>query len=254
MEDTAVVTPVWLPHLPAHEREFLRISERNIGDSPRFLLAPESLDTTYYESQFPNWQVLRFPNEHFSNTRTYSHWLTTPDFYKSWGSFEFVLINQTDALIVQFPDSSDFHNVDYVGAPWDPPIRAITIGHRFSLASHDGFWQGPRLTRHLGRSIPVGNGGLSIRRVEELTRITEYLQEQPFRKLTSKFQEDALLCCLGPRWGLRIAPLPLARATFMEKEATRHTDIPPVCGFHALWKWNRRLAEKVIGDYAPEQT
>lgn len=254
MDSTAVATPVWLPHLPSHELAFLKITESHIGNSPRFLLAPDTLDATYYEHEFPDWRILRFPTAHFSNTQTYSQWLTTPDFYKAWHSFEFLMISQTDAVVIKPPDMQQFRNVDYVGAPWSPPIRAINVGDRLSIASRNGAWSGPWATRYLGRAIHVGNGGLSLRRVDKFTRMAEDLQSPPLQRLTPRFQEDALFCCLGSRWDLRVASLELARGTFMEKDAAHEKRIPPVCGFHALWRWNRPVAEKVIRRFLPDQS
>lgn len=254
MDSTAVATPVWLPRLPSHERAFLKITESHISDSPRFLLAPDTLDATYYEHEFPDWRILRFPTAHFSNTQTYSQWLTTPDFYKAWHPFEFLMICQTDAVVIKPPDMQQFRNVDYVGAPWSPPIRAVNVGDRLSIASRNGAWHGPWATRYLGRAIHVGNGGLSLRRVDKFIRFAENLQAPPFQRLTLRFQEDALFCCLGSRWDLQIAPLALARETFMEKEAAQHRNIPSVCGFHALWNVNRALAETVIGSFLPDHT
>ena len=74
----------------------------------------------------------------------YNRLLTSVHFYESFGQFEYVLIFQSDSMLLQRSPYSigDFIGWDYVGAPWsDKPTS------------------------------PGGNGGLSLRRVQSMINV-----------------------------------------------------------------------------------
>ena len=102
------------------------------------------------------------------------------------------------------------------------------------------------VTKRLGRSLSVGNGGLSIRRVEAHISAAEWLTRNIRVRYRETTLEDVLLCAFAPRTGLRIAPPDVAGRVFLETGAATLTHIPDVYGFHALWRWNPTLAESLI--------
>jgi hypothetical protein len=82
---------------------------------------------------------------------TYNNILTRPSFWDLFES-EHVLVTQTDCLMrKRIP--KEFFSYDYVGAPW---------------------WFSPTLFKYPHpRKVYVGNGGLSLRRVDVMKRICE---------------------------------------------------------------------------------
>ena len=238
-----IATPIWRERPTPAEIDFLRITQRTNANVTRWLCSPESLDTTFYASEFPNWEVHRFPDQVFRSVSSYSLWLTAPDFYRAVRGFEFVTICQLDAVLIRDITDLDTTGIDYLGAPWSPPIKVLTPGNRIYVASEQENSQGLWLTKRFGRELAVGNGGLSIRRVEAHIAAAEWLSQHVPLRYRERTLEDVLLCAFAPRTGLRIAPAATGGRTFLETGAAGLTEIPEVYGFHALWRWNPSLAD-----------
>ena len=241
-----IATPIWREAPTDHETAFLRRTNRSNEDVSRWFCAPESLDASFYSQRFPDWQIRRFPDQAFASVTAYSTWLTAPGFYRTVADFEFVTICQLDAVLLKDATRVDMSGMDYLGAPWVPPIKVLTVGSRIYVASTQGGEQGMWLTKHFGRSLSVGNGGLSIRRVDAHIAAVEWLTRRTPERYRETTLEDVLLCAFAPRTGLRIAPSDVAGRVFLETGAATLTDIPDVYGFHALWRWNPALAKSLI--------
>lgn len=237
-----IATPIWREHPSDDEVAFLRRTSRSNAAVHRWFCAPASLDVGFYEQRFPDWRIRRFPNEVFSSVAAYSKWLTAPDFYREITEFEFVTICQLDAVLLRDVTDVDMSGIDYLGSPWVPPLKVLTPGKRIYVASEQGTPQGMWLTKRFGRSLRVGNGGLSIRRVEAHVRAAEWLTSCIPERYRDKTLEDVLLCAFAPRTGLRVARPEFAERIFMETGATSLEANPDVYGFHALWRWNPALA------------
>lgn len=242
MAAVLIATPIWREQPHERERDFLRLTDRSNRNLHRWFCAPESLDVTHYTREFPDWRVKRFPNSVFASVSSYSLWLTAPDFYRTVDEFEFVTICQLDAVLVQDVSDVDTSGIDYLGAPWEPPIKVLTPGNRIYVASDQERSQGLWLTRVFGRNLPVGNGGLSIRRVEAHITATEWLSGHVPLRYREHTLEDVLLCAFAPRTGMRIAPASRASRVFLETGAAGLAKVPDVHGFHGLWRWNPALA------------
>ena len=237
-----IATPIWREQPTESELALLRITDASNSGVHRWFCAPEGLDTTFYTRTFPDWPVHRFPDQVFESVTSYSLWLTAPDFYRTVEEFEFVTICQLDAVLIRDITELDISGFDYLGAPWEPPIRVLTPGNRIYVASEQERSQGLWLTRRFGRALDVGNGGLSVRRVEAHIAAAQWLTRHvplPYRQHTL---EDVLLCAFAPRTRLRIAPAGTAGRVFLETGAAGLSGIPDVYGFHGLWRWNPALA------------
>ena len=244
-ESMVIATPIWREQPTAEELLFLRRTDRNNEEVNRWFCAPSSLDTSFYSREFPDWRVLRFHDQVFSSVSSYSMWLTGPDFYLSVASFEFVTICQLDAVLIKDITNVDPSDIDYLGAPWEPPITVLTPGNRIYVASQHDHDPGMWVTRKFGRRLYVGNGGLSLRRVESHIKATEWLVCHVPRRYRENTLEDVLLCAFAPRTGLRIAPASTASQVFLETGAADLQEIPDVYGFHGLRRWNPSLAHRL---------
>ena len=137
MESVAIVMPIYRPVEAEEEKLSIRRLQLLPVECPRFLVRPSGLDW-----QEPGFEIVEFPSDCFLSTSTYSRLLLSDDFYSRFADFEYILIVQTDALILT-SSLDDFvsRSFDYIDAPW------------FVVEGKD---------RRLSR---VGNGGLSLRRV-----------------------------------------------------------------------------------------
>lgn len=244
--DMAIVTPIWEESLEPTAQEFVTRSLKATTNLPHWLVAPDSLDTTWYEQHFPDLRITRFPDQYFQSSQTYSRLLIDPAFYRPFEAHEFITICQTDAVLIDNPARVNMDNVDYLGAPWNPPLSFLKIGKRLYVTSNFGHGNESRLVRLLGKTIHVGNGGLSIRRITTHIEVTSRIPTTIDHRYFNAINEDALLCSIGLKLGLRIAPRQLAETVFLESEARHLAEVPSVFGFHGLERWNPDLMPLVI--------
>ena len=133
------------------------------------LLVPEDLDTSILQEQFPGVGFTRVSNEWLGcrGIAGYNRMMLSREFYEMFTDYEYILICQTDAWIFrdeleQWCDAG----YDYVAAPW--PKRKIydrpLIRHYLKIRKFF-FRSQKRIIRQQGFN-KVGNGGLSLRRVD----------------------------------------------------------------------------------------
>ncbi|HEX3559049.1 MAG TPA: DUF5672 family protein [Pyrinomonadaceae bacterium] len=171
LKTVAVVVPMYRERLTADEEVSYRHLMRFLGRYDKYFIAPESLTL-----DDPAFDVVRFGDEFFRDTMTYSALLLSSDFYRAFDQYEFILIYQLDALV--FSDQLQEwceRGWDYIGAPWlnckDAPfVEEPTVGNGgFSLRKVKSFlkvlssWRfGPELHRYrdalAGRDNGTGRG------------------------------------------------------------------------------------------------
>lgn len=149
-----VLVPIYLPQLDLLEQYALDKSLQHLQGRDVRLIAPESVPLGYYRSRYPQLPVETFASPAFESIPEYNRLLLNEAFYGRYVSSEFMLILQTDAILLK--DDLDYwcaQPFDYVGAPWPKPFELFVNTGRFE--GKDG--------RHVRAT--VGNGGLSLRRV-----------------------------------------------------------------------------------------
>lgn len=204
-------------------------------------MGPTNLDWNYFLQNWPHVRQESFQNSFFENKESYSNWMLRPDLYARFADFTYLLICQTDALIVRPLEPSSW-TFDYLGAPWSPPYKVgwNPITKKVTTSS---------LT--FGRkTISVGNGGLSIRKTSAFQRFTRGINTERL----GYTNEDIYISYFGPREGLVLAEEQVAAVTFMETGARSWTvgQIPPnVCGFHGLEIYNPALEAHLLAKSGP---
>ncbi|WP_295607631.1 DUF5672 family protein, partial [uncultured Lamprocystis sp.] len=119
-----------------------------------YVISPQRL-TDHLDAFLASWpgkvQVASFADWFFADTHSYSALLSSAAFYRRFACYEYLLIVQTDALVLD--DSLDnwcSRHYSYVGAPW-----------------FKGFDELEQPLSFLG----VGNGGFSLRKVSDFQRV-----------------------------------------------------------------------------------
>lgn len=115
-----------------------------LGNHPLLLVCPETLDISLYTELAAKCggrvKAVRFPDACFRSVSTYNRMMLTPEFYRRFLEYEYILIYQLDAWV--FRDELEFwchKGYAYVGAPF---------------------------FTDRGELLPfAGNGGFSLRRV-----------------------------------------------------------------------------------------
>jgi hypothetical protein len=140
----AVVVPAYRATLTPDERVALDHLDRHLAGHDTFLLMPDGLDVPGLD-----YRPVRFPSRCFADVKAYSRLMLDPALFARFESYEYILIHQLDALVLD-SDVGRFLSLglDYIGAPW---VEYDERGAPF-LAG-------------------VGNGGLSLRRVETFRRL-----------------------------------------------------------------------------------
>ncbi len=143
---------------------------------------------------------------------------------------EYCVTIQNDGFIVN-PESwnPEWLNYDYMGAPWPLPIDD------YSYRTPDG------------EIVRVGNGGVSLRSKKILN--LPYELEFAWRLYYGNANEDGFLTCHNRRllqhYGVKFAPLEVAKYFSREHEIPENQDVDKPFGFHKLNGRNQQYANLI---------
>lgn len=148
-KQVAIVVPVYRPTLDATERVSLRALDRHLGGYDRIALHPMGLALP---PEFDGFRRIALSPRRFRSINAYSAMLMSPDFYRLFRDYRYILIYQTDCLVFR-DELSQWcaAGYSYIGAPW---LRKDRDKQR----------------RHY---LAVGNGGLSLRHVGDHLRVLQ---------------------------------------------------------------------------------
>jgi hypothetical protein len=165
-----VLIPVYKEDLDQDEFFSVKASLRHLDDFDVLFIGPELLDVKYYSKEFSNVPFHYFNKEFFASINGYNKLLTSENFYQTFIDYEYMLILQTDALILKNELSKWIDTgYDYIGAPWPK-------GYSLSIKTNKiPFENGILCTTF------VGNGGLSLRNIQSCIQL---LREFPDLALT----------------------------------------------------------------------
>jgi hypothetical protein len=181
-----VVVPIHKPELSRQEFFSLSHSLTILRNRPSCFIVPQSLDKRIIHKEFPNTSFKDFSDKYFQSTDDYSRLLVSSLFYKTFASYEFLLILQPDAIV--FKDDLDYwcsQPFDYIGAPWyegfEFNVNLDQFGGAFARAVR----------------MHVGNGGLSLRRVSQCLCLIDEFPQANTAFITTGSNEDFFFCLLG---------------------------------------------------------
>lgn len=161
------------------KRNLLKLTGKDI-----FFAAPRSMDCRAYEQYgelSENIRFVRFDDSYFKSNKTYSRLILSEEFYTPFIEYEYMLIAQTDTLILGRNKLEDFicRGYDYWGAPWPegPFTKPYSLKDRIKLL----------FVTHPDK-IQVGNGGFSLRKVKSTYELVK--AKKLYIKVLWKFNED----------------------------------------------------------------
>lgn len=113
-----------------------------LGNHKIVIIAPSSLNLTYYTNLFPDIEIIRFEDKYFKDINGYNRLMLSKKFYKTFNDFEYILIYQLDAYVfndelIEWCEKG----YDYIGAPvydvrlnsFEQKLDAVTLNGGFSL-------------------------------------------------------------------------------------------------------------------------
>ncbi len=158
----AVAIPVYKTELSAAERLSVDRTVEVLGHHAVFLVGPSRLDGWMQglcRRYGPRLASKAFDDRYFAGIKGYNALMRSRAFYGAFAGHSHVLIAQTDALVLSDRlDAWCLRDLSYVGAPW-------LVG---------GSEPEPEL-----RLAGVGNGGFSLRRVDDFLRVLATLRRVP---------------------------------------------------------------------------
>lgn len=169
--NVAILVPMYRTTLTSAEEFSLRNTLKILGGQHDvFVIGPNKLHASlkrYKAAAKLDFAISLYSDGFFESIKGYNALMMSRHFYKSFAQYDYVLIVQTDALVFtdQLRDWCD-RGYSYVGAPW--------FG---SDATHG------QSKEFLG----VGNGGFSLRRVEDCIRFLSKPRRVPNTMLDQYF-------------------------------------------------------------------
>lgn len=166
--------PVYKNNLSITEKASLNQLCKIIGNDYEIcLICPDDIDLTEYNEIANNYNIklstLFCNKQYFKGTTSYSYMCETVDFYKCFNEYKYLFIYQLDGWIFEnkVKEYLDL-NVDYIGSPWNAGCFGLDYD-------------------------TVGNGGISLRRVQKFIEICEKFEPEDFDKEFVK-KEDLFFC------------------------------------------------------------
>lgn len=164
--DVTVLIPVYRPKPGTEELRSIANTRSKLSTHPLYFLVPQTLDTTFISSRFPDIGIIRVSDEWLGTKNGiagYNRMMMSEDFYNMFSESEYILICHTDAWIFRDELSGWCEKgYDIVAAPWPtrPRYRRFPLRQLIALRK--------RLSGKIFRALTydrVGNGGLSLRKV-----------------------------------------------------------------------------------------
>ncbi len=168
-KDICVVIPVYKQKITENERKNIKNTIQKLNSLDIFFVTYKgSHIKTYKEFEGAGFKL--FDQKFFKNIEGYNKLLMSLQFYRSFFSYDYMLIVQTDAYIIK--DLADLKRLvkkgyDYWGAPW---VTGYEV-YRFLFNDYETWLRGFPILKWLflgkKREVFVGNGGLSLRRIKK---------------------------------------------------------------------------------------
>jgi hypothetical protein len=179
-EQVVIVIPMYRDYLSAYEEISLNQCFKVLGNYKVIVIKPRSLKLTVLNN-YPAITYKSFNDNCFLGVDAYSQLLMSEKFYQEFLNYTYMLVYQLDAFVFR-DDLLNWCNkhYDYIGAPWLKYNNYKDVFH----------WLKSRLMVSLnirlnkkepGTDLPapkqfenmVGNGGLSLRRVQQFYQLSK---------------------------------------------------------------------------------
>ena len=220
MKQCAIIIPIYRK-LTELESVSMKQALNVLGDWDIFGVIPEKsmfLDTLD--------RKIEFPKEYFESVDSYNRLMLSEAFYERFANYEYILVYQLDAFV--FTDQLSYFcqlGYDYIGAPW---LHGV---YNYVDEKHC-IWH-------------VGNGGLSLRRVQSFINVIRVHKEE-INCYTKN--EDLFFSSIVSK-EFKIAPIEIALEFSFEREVEKCYEknghrLPFGC--HAWWRYQYDFWKKHI--------
>ncbi|WP_051608642.1 DUF5672 family protein [Selenomonas sp. FC4001] len=228
--NVAILVPIYKKELSELEKISLKQLKKVLVNYPIFVIIPYRLYDCYLQRNCC--RIECFADEYFQSVDSYSNLLLEPMFYSRFKEYEYILIYQLDAFV--FYDKLEYFcsmGYDYMGAPLS----------RWTINWHD-----------LGARI--GNGGLSLRRIDAMLRVLKMKNEILKHPLSNVFMkyEDLYFGYCGKIGLLNVPDISTALQFSIDSDIMHcykkiHTILPFGC--HGWFKGKYSIVKPLVENY-----
>ena len=241
MKNVAILVPLYKEDMDPLEHYSLAHSLKVLAGRDIVFIGPQRLNMETSMQRFGAYPCMAFDDAYFTSIEGYNRLLLSPDFYQRFADYEYVLVLQTDAIVLR--DELDYwckQPFDYIGAPWPDGYELFVNMGPFSGVN------GKKVKVH------VGNGGLSLRRVRKCLSL---LQE--FGDVVDVFDrtgssEDLFFAVMGALSTDFVIPNEIAASRFsMEMKPSFYRAVnggSTPMGGHAWWKYEPEFWQRYLAD------
>lgn len=239
--NVVILVPIYKDNLDPIERYALDHSLSAVSGRKILFIGSENLDRKYYSEHYPAIPFVAYDAVYFASVVGYNQLLLSKAFYNAYAAYEFMLILQTDAIVLK--DDLDYwcaQPFDYVGAPWPDGYELFV-----NLGRFEGEY-GNKV------KVFVGNGGLSLRRVGKCLTLLDEFDVAVDVFTHSGSSEDLFFSVMGSLSGDFVIPNQMTAARFsLEKKpsyyyAVNGNKLP--MGGHAWCKWEPEFWREHLTD------
>lgn len=249
MKRLCVIIPIYHKEPLDNERISVRRTVEVLGSYDIYAICSEKLDiSNYLELKIS--KFMRYADFYFKSNKTYSRLLLSEMFYSDFEQYEYMLIAQTDTLILNTKyNIEDFMNMnyDYWGAPWPDGVFGSQYGIKEAVKS---------ILIHSPKEIKVGNGGFSLRKIQstkELVRDNKNyisfvwrLNEDLFFSYMAKKSEEKIEKKGTVKTGVRYVAAPEKQAMFFALEMDMRKQISNGHIPYAVHAWEKYYGESIF--------
>lgn len=238
-----VLVPIYKKDLDPLEKYSLDYSLSTLVGRKVIFIGPKSLDRSYYSEHYATIPFHSFAAPCFESVEEYNRLLLSPSFYSRFSGYKFILILQTDAIVLR--DELDYwcdQPFDYIGSPWPDG---------YELFLNAGLFEGSYGKRV---KVTVGNGGLSLRRVKKCLNLLKEFEISLDVFIRTGSSEDLFFSVMGALSGDFVVPNEITASRFaleLRPSYYFHVNGGQVpMGGHAWWKnepefWQAQLRDNV---------
>lgn len=225
--------------IPSHKIKLSKIEIKNINISIKnnnsnniYFILPKNISKTFYKKNFSKIKICCFDDHYFESENSYNKFLLSKDLYLKFNKFKYMIICQTDAILVRDVSKLQIFNYDFIGSPWMPQIK-INLFDIYGMSFINKIFN---FKRH---KISVGNGGLSVRKI---SKFLEIVKEIKFLNCI-KSGEDVFISYMSKKYKIKTPNFNFCNKIFRETTSKNMTisEYKTVFGYHALEKWNNSL-------------
>lgn len=159
--------------IPIYKSKFNKKEERAVINNYNklkgmciYFIAPDGLNTYYYQKMFPKIKFVYFKKTYFKNIAGYNRLMLLKSFYNRFTKYKYMLVCQPDVWLIKGKEELiRFCKLDmsYIGAPWIPYYLFHFLNKRDKQYMH----------KFGNTKLYIGNGGLSLRKIGDFKEILD---------------------------------------------------------------------------------